>query len=254
MIDKTVLNQEHARGVIDGIVRSTPLLQASQDQPSQQSCSSVESLEGPPFPAAAALMIRAYALPESAPKRLQFDQHLLRFNGLSPQERNQDLIWGVCGTEAMGRANAYAAMDAQRAGRRLYQIDLWYRVRRREHEDWMRPLTAEVIRKNGFLQFQRVDADYRDYLRSIFLERLQEIDDPRLEELRLESSLEALVAERPMLVHWLMRMCPWICAVQHTVYIGSGVSLRIATLRRDVGRFLHVSTRYHPEIETVVQA
>lgn len=208
----------------------------------------------PVYPAAVSVMLRAYALPEQVPERLQFDRHLLRFNGLVPQERNRDLIWGVYGTESIGRANTYAAMDATRGGRRLYQLDLWYAVRRRDRGDWTRLLTAEEIRQNGFLQFQRLDADYRNHLRSLFLERLAEQGDPQLAELKLESSLEALVAQRPMLVHWLMQSCRWIMAVQHTVHIGTGVSLRIVTVRRDPRRYLNVSTRYHPEVETIVQS
>lgn len=247
---------ERTRGLIDSIVAQTPVWPGgAQVEPvvRPDDGADAQTLVGPPFPAAMAIMVRTYALPKQPPQHLQFDRYLLRYNGLDESKRNPDLIWGVYGTEATARAGAYAALDARRHGRRLYQIDLWYRVKRRAHGDLTAPLTAEEIRQNGFLHLQRIDSDYRDHLRSILLERLQEEADAQIEALKLESSLEALLAQRPMLIHWLMKTCRWIMAVQHTVYIGSGVPLRVVTLRRDPSRYLHVGARFHPEIQTIVQ-
>lgn len=250
MSNRPTSDLEHTRRIIERIVRSNPGLQIPDAPPVSHSRTNV--LAGPPFPATVSLMVSAYALLESPPQHLFFGQHLLHFNGFDPGEQNLDLIWGVYGTESMGRAGAYAAMDARRLKRRLYQIDLWYRVTRRLNHSYNSPMSAEEIRRTGFMQLSRIEPDYREHLRAIFLERLHELGDSRLGELRMEPSLEVLTAHRPMLIHWLMRLCPWLYAVQHTVYVGTGIALRIVTMRRDPERYLHVSTRHHPEIVTNV--
>jgi len=135
-------------------------------------------------------------------------------------------------------------------------MDLWYKVHRGSREEQNGLLSGKDVRKHGFLQFRRLEHDYKMHLRSLFLERLQEMQDPKLREFRLESSLEEIVAARPMLVHWLMSVCRWIHAVQHSVYVsgepGRGVMLRIATLRKDPSRYLAVYTRHQPEIASSV--
>lgn len=250
MSEKSVTEHDKIRQILEDIQPREDLevLQRPLDPPPER----VGGPDGAPFSAANSLLVRTYALPKEMPQHLQFDQHLMRFDGYDPAQRNPQLIWGVCGTDSMGRASAYAAMDAERAGRRLYQIDLWYGVRRRIRGDWLRPMTTEETRETGYLHLQRVDADYRNLLRALFLERLAELNDERLAELKLESSLEALVAERPMLIHWLMRVCPWIMAVQHTVRVGGGVALRVGTLRRAPDRYLRAQVRFHPAIATTV--
>lgn len=204
-----------------------------------------------PFAASKAVLVRAYALPRQEPvQALQFDRFLLRYGGQDWDRANPDLIWGVYGNESMGRANSYAALDAQRLQRSLYQIDLWYALPRPNAST---ALSADEVREHGFVPLKRLDSDYRTYLRSLFLERLEEERDPQLEVLQLETSLEALVAQRPMLVHWYMSVCRWVHAVQHTVYVGGGAALSVMTLRRNPARYLRVETRFHPEIATTVE-
>ena len=205
-----------------------------------------------PLPASKAVLVRTYALPRQEPvEALQFDRFLLRYGGLDLERANPDLIWGVCGTESMGRANSYAALDAQRLQRRVYQIDLWYALSR---PNVSTALTTEEVREHGFVPLKRLDSDCRAFLRSLFLERLEEERDPQLDMLKLETSVDALAAQRPMLVHWYMSVCPWVHAVQHTVYVGGGAALSVMTLRRNPARYLRVETRYHPEIVTTVES
>ncbi len=93
------------------------------------------------------MLLRTYALARSVPQRLQYDRCMLSFSGLIKEEINPDVIWGVVGTESITRANAYAAIDAQQQGRRLYQIDLWYAICRRDGNKWSAPLRAEEVRR-----------------------------------------------------------------------------------------------------------
>ena len=204
----------------------------------------------PVYPARTALMVRTYALPKQVPEQLQFDSFLLRYIGFDANRRNPDVIWGIFGTDSLSRANVYASKDAEHGGRRLYMMDLWYKI---ERKPGGAQCIAEDIRATGFVNIQRLDADYRAYLLSLFLQRLEEENDPELEKLQLERSIEELVAQRPMLIHWFMKNCPWVYAVQHPVYIAQGVMLRIMTLRRDPDRYLSAHVRYNPEIRISVQ-
>jgi len=204
----------------------------------------------PSYPARTALMVRTYALAKQVPQQLQFDSFLLRYKGFDARRSNPGVIWGVFGTDSLSRANVYASKDAERGGRRLYMMDLWYKIERKPGGV---QCTAEDIRATGFMNIQRLDADYRSYLLSLFFQRLEEECDPELEKLQMERSIEELVAQRPMLIHWLMKNCSWIHAVQHPVYIAQGVMLRIMTLRRDPKRYLSAHVRYSPEIRISVQ-
>ena len=205
--------------------------------------------DAPAYPIKSSAMVRAYALPKDVPTCMRFDACLLHYVGFESAKRNPDLIWGVFGTDSMSRANMYASRDARLDGRRLYMMDLWYKVDRKQGGVQS---IAENIRATGFINIQRMDADYRGYMLSLFLQRLEEEGDPEWEKLSLERSVDSLVAQRPMLIHWFMKHCNWVCAVQHTVYISPGVMLRIITLRRDPARYMSVHVRYHPEIEASV--
>jgi len=201
-------------------------------------------------PVKSAAMIRVYALPKDVPTQMQFDAFLLRYMGYDSEKRNPDLIWGIFGTDSMSRANVYASRDASHGGRRLYMMDLWYQIDRKTGGSQS---VAENVRATGFVNIQRMDAEYRSYLLSLFLQRLEEENDPEWERLSLERSVDAMVAQRPMLVHWFMERYPWIFAVQHAVHIAPNVMLRIMTLRRDPGRYAEVYVKYHPEIAACVQ-
>jgi len=225
------------RAVLDGIVAQADVFTAEAPK-----------LQGQPSKSAA--MVRTYALPKDVPTQMQFDAFLLRYAGYDSEKRNPDLIWGIFGTDSMSRANVYAMQDASHGGRRLYMMDLWYQVDRKPGGVQS---IAEDIRSTGFINIQRMDADYRGYLLSLFLQRLEEENDPDHEKLSLERSVDALVAQRPMLIHWFMKHCPWIFAVQHAVHIAPSVVLRIMTLRRDPRRYIGVQVRYHPEIAACVQ-
>jgi len=56
------------------------------------------------FPASDSIMVRTYALPKEVPTHLRFEDNLLRFYGLDPSAIGGDFLWGVYGTESMGRA------------------------------------------------------------------------------------------------------------------------------------------------------
>jgi len=196
-------------------------------------------------------MIRTYALPKDVPEQMQFDAFLLRYMGYDNEKRNPDLIWGIFGTDSISRANVYASRDASHGERRLYMMDLWYQIDRKPGGAQS---IAEDVRATGFVNIQKLDADYRGYLLSLFLQRLEEESDPEFEKLSLERSLDSLVAQRPMLIHWFMKHSPWIFAVQHAVHIAPSVMLRVMTLRRDTARYLGVHVKYHPEIAACVQA
>lgn len=242
--------QDRVHEVIEGIVQASA---AAHDDPVKWPARMLrEENIGPPFPAATSIMVRTYAIASERPALLHFDRCLMRFKGFDEQRRNPNVIWGVYGTEAMSLANALVAHDAARAQKRYFAVDLWYQVYRRSPREWSKPLTAEDIREHGYMDLSRLDSDYRMHVRSLFLERLREIDDPQVDELSLETSLPVLAARRPMLVHWFMDACRWVHAVQHTVFVGERMSLRIVTLRRQPTRYLHVAVSGAPQAQVVM--
>lgn len=193
--------------------------------------------------------LRAYAIPESIPEKVRFSAHPIKFLGYKPFAAAPDLVWGVHGTASLNSADAFASRDAQHLKRRLYQIELLYRL------DGIPPagtsVTEAFAQSAGYLHMSRITSAYRDKLKTRMIGWLQAEEDPELEELS-DLPFEEMLKSRPMFVHALMTEDQHLKAVIHPVKLAGGVSLRIATVRNLKSHIVRVYTRFHEEIETVV--
>lgn len=195
------------------------------------------------------IAIRTYAIPATVPESLCFTNHLMRFQGLKLFSVNKDLIWGVQGTTALNRADAYASMDAQHKGRRVYQIELSYKLQGQPLAGTS--VTEEFAKASGYLHLSRLTSAYRKLLRDQIMEWLIEEKDSEADILD-GYDLEDLAKARPMMVHKLMTVEKHINTVIHTVALSGGASLRIATVRNLPENIVRVQTRFHEAIITTV--
>lgn len=195
------------------------------------------------------IAIRTYSIPEGLPQTLTFSEHLMRFQGLKIFSVNKNVIWGVQGTTSLNRADAYASMDAQHKKRRVYQIELSYKLRGLPPAGTS--VTENFADESGYLHSTRLTSQYRKVLCLEMLGWLDEDKDPELDVLK-DVDFEDLIKARPMLVHQLMELKPHINTVIHSVALPGGASLRIATVRNLPQNILRVHTRFHEEIQTTV--
>lgn len=193
--------------------------------------------------------LRTYALPETVPQSLKFSNHMVKFIGLKPFSTAKDVLWGVNGTTSLNSADAYASRDAQHLGRRLYQIELMYRL------DGLptagTSVTEEFSQTAGYLHLSRITSAFRDKLRGRMATWLTDTKDPNRDEL-MELDFEDLLKERPMFVHHLMTTDKHLKAIIHPVKIAGGVPLRIATVRNLPSNIVRVYTRFHEELVTTI--
>lgn len=196
-----------------------------------------------------AISIRTYCIPEQLPETLSFSKHLMRFQGLKLFSVNKDLIWGVQGTTALNRADAYASMDAQHKGRRVYQIELSYRLKGQPLAG--SSVTQEFAKTAGYVHFSRLTSAYRKVLREQMMAWIEVEKDPEIDLLR-ELDLDDLARNRPMMVHKLMEVEKHLNTVIHTVALSGGASLRVATVRNLPENIIRVHTRFHENIITTV--
>ncbi|MES2977733.1 MAG: hypothetical protein V4731_04860 [Pseudomonadota bacterium] len=194
------------------------------------------------------VIVATFALHAVKPAQIVFSEHMPRFEGRRPFDVNPDLVWGVFGTDSINRAAHYASMDASHLKRRLYHLDLIYSAPQVPSAGAV--LTKELTQSTGYVNFPRLEAGFREALRSTFLGWLEDAKDPDLAGLSREN-IESLLRERPMLVHRFMAENPEYRVALHSVRISGGIKLRMATLRRDPQRMVAL-TRYHDEIETLV--
>lgn len=195
------------------------------------------------------IAIRTYSIPEKLPEKLVFSNHLMRFEGLRPFEVNKDLIWGVQGTTALNRADAFASMDAQFKGRRVYQIELSYRLQGQPLAGTS--VSEEFTKSSGYLHFSRLTSVFRKKIREQMMEWLVAEKDPQVDTLA-GYDLEELTEQRPMLVHRLMKEQAYLNTVIHSVVLAGGATLRVATLRNLPANIVRVQTRFYENIETTV--
>lgn len=195
------------------------------------------------------ISIRTYVLPEHVPTEISFSKHMLRFEGLKLFSAGQDLIWGVQGTTSLNSADAFASRDAQFLKRRVYQVEMLYKL------NGLPPagtsVTEEFAKSAGYLHFSRLTSAYRTTLKERMLGWLRAERDPQIDELAA-MDFEEMVKSRPMMVHKLMAESPHINTVIHSVILTGGVSLRIATVRNKPKNIVRVYTRFHEEIATTV--
>jgi len=192
------------------------------------------------------VVLRTYVIATEKPLQISFSNHMPRFVGLQTFEVNPDLMWGVFGNDSVNRADSYASMDANHLGRKLYQVDLHYRMD--EIPSNSLAITREAAERTGYIYFSRLESTYREELRQKFLDQLKQAKDDQYHDLKGEG-MDAILRARPMLVHRFMKENPHFIAALHTVSINGGVSLRMATIRRDPGRISKVHVRYHDEIQ-----
>ena len=195
------------------------------------------------------ISIRTYSIPEQVPDVLSFSKHMMRFQGLKLFSANKDLIWGVQGTTALNRADAYASMDAQHKGRRVYQIELSYKLKGQPLAGTS--VTEEFAKVAGYLHFSRLTSAYRKVLREQFMTWLKAEKDPDVDLLQ-DHDLEDLAKARPMMIHKLMEVERHLNTVIHTVALSGGASLRVATVRNLPENIVRVYTRFHENIVTTV--
>lgn len=193
--------------------------------------------------------IRTYVLSATIPTEIQFSRHMLRFSGLKPFFAAPDLIWGVQGTTSLNSADAFASRDAAHMDRRVYQVELNYRL------TGLPPagssVTEEFAKSCGYIHCSRMAAAFRKVLKERMLTWISEAQDTGLDELKgLE--FEELVKVRPMLIHRLMDEDRFLKAMVHPVYLPGGVTLRIATVRNIPENIVSVHTRFYEEIKTTV--
>jgi hypothetical protein len=193
--------------------------------------------------------LRTYAIPETNPTEFKFSNHLIKYAGYMAFQAAPDLLWGAHGTTSLNSADAFASRDAQHLKRRLYQIEMFYRL------DGLPPagtsVTEEFARSVGYLHLGRITSSFRDDLKDRMLDWLK--DDSEFEPDYLkDKSLEEMIKLRPMFVHALMSQDKFLKAVIHPVRLAGGVTLRIATVRKLKDNIARVYTRFHDEIVTSV--
>lgn len=195
------------------------------------------------------ISIRTYVIPETVPTEIVFSQHMMRFVGLKLFSAGPDLIWGVQGTTSLNSADAYASLDAQHLKRKLYQVELSYRLHGLPPAGTS--VTEEFANSAGYLHCSRLTSAFRKSLKDRMLTWLAEDEDAEIDELAA-LDFEELTKHRPMMIHRLMKESPHINTVIHSVFLTGGVSLRIATLRNIPENIVRVGTRFHEEIKTTV--
>jgi hypothetical protein len=196
-----------------------------------------------------AIFLRTYALTEQPPTELYFSRHMLRFTGLKLFESQPDLVWGVHGTSSTNNADAFSSRDAQHLGRKLYQIDLMYKLQNPSSPG--ASVTQESVDNTGYMHISRLAKAYATKLKEMVIGWLEALDDPELPALK-GMDFEELIRHRPMMVHKLMGDHAYIDCIIHTVFLAGGVRLRIGTVRNKPANILAVLTRFHDEIQTRV--
>lgn len=195
------------------------------------------------------ISIRGYVLLEAVPTEISFSKHMVRFEGLKLFSAGPDLVWGVQGTTSVNSADAFASRDAQFLKRRLYQVELVYKL------NGLPPagtsVTEEFAKSAGYLHFSRLTSAYRATLKMSMLAWLKEERDPQIKVLA-KMDFEEMVQSRPMMVHRLMAESPHINTIIHSVILSGGATLRIATVRNKPENIVRVYTRFHKEIETTI--
>lgn len=212
-----------------------------------------------------ATVIRTYALLAEPPTQLSYSAHPIKFLGYSPFKANPDLVWGVHGTASHSMANTFASLDAKHSHKRLYQIDLLYRV---AHEEGTDPESetmsaglddgldhkSPIVEVPDFIHFTRLLLPARDLVHKQLLACIDPSDEDDMEEV-VKWDFDELLRQRPMLVHELMRRHTEYNIFVHPVKLNGGATLRIATARRtpnDANRVIRVFTRFHDEIPTTL--
>lgn len=189
--------------------------------------------------------IRTYVLSSVKPAKIQFSRHMLKFDGLESMLAGVDLLWGVQGTSAVNLADALAMRDAQTLQRRVFQVDLVYKLK--TPLVFGMPITEELTMNSGYLHFSRLSSAYRKQLHDLVLGWLSNDQDPQIDALS-KLDFDSLFKKRPMLVHRMMAQMRYINAVVHPVTLNGGVSLRIATVRNVAGSIASIGTRFYDDI------
>lgn len=191
--------------------------------------------------------LRTYALPVALPQGFKFSEHMPKILGFKPFAAAADLLWGVHGTTSLNAADAYASRDSQHLGRRLYQLELLYRL------NGIPPagtsVTEDFAKTAGYLHFSRITSAFREKLRERMMDWLKDTHEPNMDEMA-DLDFEDLIKHRPMFVHHLMNEDKRIKAIIHPVFLSGGVTLRIATVRNVPANIVRVYTRFHEEILT----
>lgn len=196
------------------------------------------------------MLVRTYALLDAVSYELEFSNHMPNFIGLDRAKAEPDLVWGVYGTSSMNSASGYASLDAQYTKRRLYQIDLIYKVPGPIGKNSV--ITGEMAKAGGFYNLDRLEVNFRNQVYQQLISYLPAEQQSVYRSSEAGKTIQDLLRDHPMLVHQFMRDEPHCMAMTHFVYISKGIRLRMATVRKNPDRIEKIYVRYHDEIEAVV--
>lgn len=195
------------------------------------------------------ISLRTYYLSEGIPTQIVYSNHMPKFEGLVPAAVEPGLLWGVQGTISLMQADACASLDASRLNRKLFQVELSYRLK--SGESASTSVTAESAKKTGYLHCTRLAKAYRMQLHEEMLGWLEKARDPEYDVIAAKD-FESLLIMRPMLVHRLMSKYKYLKVVIHPVYLPGKVPIRIAVVRHTSNSIVQAETRFHSEIKTLV--
>jgi hypothetical protein len=195
------------------------------------------------------ISIRTYHLSATIPKAIQFSKHMPKFQGLVPFLAAPDLLWGVQGTSSLMQSDSWASQDALKSNRKSFQIDLLYRLNANSPTGLS--TTQESAAESGYMHFTRIAKDYRTALQNEMLEWLDATHDRDIDALRA-MDFEDMIIHRPMLVHQLMTLRPYLNTVIHTVSLNGGKTLKIGVVRNTPAGVVRAETRFYDEIVTTV--
>jgi len=192
------------------------------------------------------VLLRTYVLSTKVPTDVVYSEHMPRFQGFEPFRANPDLVWGVQGTNSINSADAYASMDARHLRRKVFLLDLHFKIANVTSASSV--ITEEAALKSGYYHFDRLEFNFRAKLFKVLLGYIEESKQEAAKKLTIQD----LLREQPMLIHRFMKETPECRACLHSVQINGGVTLRMATVRKNMAFVERVGVRYHDDINVTL--
>lgn len=202
-----------------------------------------------------------FAMIKEIPVRLNLTDHLFPYIG---SEDDTDFIWGVYGTTSINAAIFSAAshaadLSAAAPGSpeiRSLQLTAWFSIE--NFRSIPTQLSAEDVRRHGYLHLGRMVSSFRENLRGQWIDWIHNyrpheasILGPALDSLKLDE----IAVRFPQFVKVLLRDDPTLNAVIHPVfqtYQKARIPLWILMARRNTDRLVAAEARFVPSVQVDV--
>lgn len=199
-----------------------------------------------------------FAMIKEMPVRLKISDHLFPYIGA---EDDPDFIWGVYGTTSINAAIFSAASHAADLSSaepgspetRSLQLTAWFLID--DFRSIPTQLSAEDVRRHGYLHLGRMVSSFREDLRGQWIDWVREnrphessILGPALDSWKIDE----IAARFPQFVKVLLREDPTLNAVIHPVfqtYQNGRIPLWVFMARRNTNRLVAAEARFVPSVE-----